>query len=121
MDYALLGPDGRPIVLLEAKRLESSFRPFSSTADESKRAKYRKKHWEDGKSGKPSLPDYLKDVGTASAGMLTNGQEWLFIKRMGRGNWKWDRRAIRLSGPSVDRSAKLLYERLAPECYSSVE
>ena len=64
---------------------------------------------------------YLNNVDGVGAGMLTNGQEWLFVKRMGDGNWKWDRWAIRLTGSSVDRSAKFLYERLAPEVYSSVE
>ena len=126
VDYALIGPGGYPVVLVEAKRLELSFRPSSFTAGvsyrewyrELYRAKNRKKWWEDGKSGTSSLPVYLKDVGTASAGMLTNGQEWLFIEWMGDGNWKWDRWAIKLSGSSVDRSAGLLYDRLAPEFYS---
>ena len=120
VDYALLGPDGHPDVLVEAKRLGLSFRISLSSTDvnQQERAEECRKRWE---CGKKQLVRYLDDVGSAAAGMLTNGQEWLFIERMGDGDWKWDRWAIKLSGSSVDRSAGLLYERLAPEFYSSVE
>ncbi len=62
---------------------------------------------------------YLDDVGSAVAGMLTNGQEWLFVEWVDDRGWTWDRGAIKLTGPGVERSAGLLYERLAPEFYSS--
>ena len=114
MDYAFFDLDGCPLILVEAKRLELSFRiPVSSTAAELNLAEKRKKFWN---KGKPYLRRCLDDVGTASAGMLTNGQEWLFVEWVAD-VWKWDRRVIKLSGSSVDRSAELLYERLARECY----
>ena len=115
VDYALLDLDGCPLILVEAKRLDASFRiPISSTAAELNLAEKRQKSWDD---GKPYLRCRLNDVGTAWVGMLTNGQEWLFVERVEDGDWKWDRRAIKLSGSSVDRSAELLYDRLARERY----
>ena len=115
MDYAFFDLNGCPLILVEAKRLDSSFpTPISSTAAELILAGKRQKSWKD---GKPYLRCCLDDVGTASSGMLTNGQEWLFVEQVEADVWKWDRRVIKLSGSSVDRSAELLYERLARECY----
>ena len=117
VDYALLGPDGHPVVLVEAKRLRLSCRiSFSSTdVKQQERAEERRKSWE---CGKRQLVRYLDSVDGVTAGMLTNGQEWLFIEHMGNDGWKWDRWPIKLTGADVNRSAGLLYDRLAPEFYS---
>ena len=68
----------------------------------------------------PSCSVTLEAVDTASAGVLTNGEEWLFVEWVEeRSIWRWDRRVVRLSDSRVSRSAEVLHEWLAPEFYSS--
>ena len=81
VDYALLGPDGHPLILVEAKRLDRSCRKsFSSHDVELKRVEELAEGWRRGRS---QLRHYLDGVDTASAGVLTNGEEWLFVEWAG--------------------------------------
>ena len=61
---------------------------------------------------------YLEDVEAATAGMLTNGQGWLFVKWQGKEDWEWDSKPILLSSRrNVEVIAQELHDRLAREHY----
>ena len=115
VDYALLGSDGRPAVLVEAKRLQLSVRNLR-TSDDNERREIWQKDWQ---SGINQLLGYLDKVDSAGAEMLTNGQEWLFVKwETGKENWKWDSKPILLSSRrNVEVIAQELHDRLAREHY----
>ncbi len=64
-----------PVVLVDAKGMELSCRILFPSTDIG--AENRQEYW---RKGMGQLVRYLDDVGTAVAGMLTNGQEWLFVE-----------------------------------------
>ena len=79
-----------------------------------------KKAWD---SGINQLLRYLDKVDSAEAGMLTDGQEWLFVEwETGKEDWKWDSKPILLSsGRNVEVIAQELHDRLAREHYLSLD
>ena len=79
-----------------------------------------KKAWD---SGINQLLRYLDKVDSAEAGMLTDGQEWLFVEwEMGKEDWKWDSKPILLSSRrNVEVIAQDLHDRLAREHYLSLD
>ena len=79
-----------------------------------------KKAWD---SGINQLLRYLDKVDSAEAGMLTDGQEWLFVEwETGKEDWKWDSKPILLSSRrNVEVIAQELHDRLAREHYLSLD
>ena len=62
VDYVLLGRDGRPVVVIEAKRIDVP---------------------SDDEMGFAQMDDYLEGIPTAQVAVLTNGQYWEIGRRVG--------------------------------------
>ena len=114
VDYALLGPDGSPIILVEAKRLELSGRgaPNAGYGDDFQA------RWDDARD---ALCEYLNDVNVDDAdnvtvGVLTNGQEWEIFRAV-EDEWVRDDKPIFLGSRWIKANARRLHSELARDLY----
>ena len=114
VDYALIGRDGCPVVLVEAKRLLLSGR-MASNEDHSRA---RKVKWD---KAYYALCDYLNgvnvnDVDAVKVGVLTNGQEWEIISATDE-EWVFDDKPLCLGSRWVRANARRLIQCLGREHY----
>ena len=108
-DYALRNSRGCPVIVIEAKRLRVSSRNVPGYPYRGE----RQREWDEGRG---SLRGYLRDVSTASIGVLTSGQEWEFYLRRGA-EWPQERGVFRLSQRNLTGVAQRLHTHLAREHY----
>ena len=107
VDYALLGRDRSPVVLVEAKRIELSARMASNETH--RRA--RKVKWD---KARDALFEYLNDVDAVKVGVLTNGQEWEIFSATDE-EWVFDDKPLCLGSRWVRAHARRLLQRLGRE------
>ena len=109
VDYALLGRDGSPVVLVEAKRIELSARMASNET-------HRREREADWDQARGTLCDYLNGVRTAEVGVITNGQEWEIFSATDE-EWVLDDKLLCLGSRWVRANARRLLQRLGRERY----